>query len=129
VLGPGSLAGTHVGATASATVLVDVGAHALIGGSGNTVALQSLSVEGNQGSTWPAAFMQACKSASSFAARSRPAADVWPNAYAVMRPNCRRAATRRWEGSVRVALPLPQSPIRVPDQNRRRLKYHIINAI
>jgi hypothetical protein len=49
VLGPGSLAGTYVGATASATVVVGVGAHALIGGSDNTVALQPLSVEGNQG--------------------------------------------------------------------------------
>lgn len=49
VLVPGSLAGTYVGATASATVVVGVGANALIGGSGNTVALQPLSVEGNQG--------------------------------------------------------------------------------
>jgi|SRR5580704_2615731 hypothetical protein len=49
VLGPGSLAGTYVGATASATVVVGVGANALIGGSGNTMALQPLSVEGNQG--------------------------------------------------------------------------------
>ncbi len=49
VLGPGSLAGTYVGATASATIVVGVGANALIGGSGNTVALQPLSIEGNRG--------------------------------------------------------------------------------
>ena len=49
VMVPGSLAGTYVGATASATVGIGVGANALIGGSGNTVALQPLSVEGNQG--------------------------------------------------------------------------------
>lgn len=49
VLQPGSLAGTYVGATASATVVLGVGANALIGGSGNTLALQPLSVEGNRG--------------------------------------------------------------------------------
>jgi Protein of unknown function (DUF992) len=48
-LAPGSLAGNYAGATASATVGVGVGANVLIGGSGNTVALQPLSIEGNQG--------------------------------------------------------------------------------
>ena len=46
---PGSLAGSYAGGTASATVGVGVGAHALIGGSGNTIALQPLSLEGNSG--------------------------------------------------------------------------------
>jgi hypothetical protein len=46
---PGSLAGSYAGGTASATVGVGVGANALVGGSGNTVALQPLSLEGNQG--------------------------------------------------------------------------------
>jgi hypothetical protein len=46
---PGSLAGGYAGATASATIGVGVGANALIGGSGNTIALQPLSIEGNQG--------------------------------------------------------------------------------
>ena len=48
-LAPGSLAGSYAGGTASATVGVGVGANALIGGSGNTVALQPLSIEGNRG--------------------------------------------------------------------------------
>src|SRR5215831_16449146 len=46
---PGSLAGTFVGATGSATVGVGVGANVLIGGSGNSVSLQPLSIEGNTG--------------------------------------------------------------------------------
>jgi hypothetical protein len=48
-LAPGSLAGGYAGATASATVAVGIGANALIGGSGNTIALQPLSFEGSQG--------------------------------------------------------------------------------
>jgi hypothetical protein len=48
-LAPGALAGTYAGGTASATVGVGVGANALIGGSGNTIALQPLSLEGNTG--------------------------------------------------------------------------------
>jgi hypothetical protein len=48
-LAPGSLSGGYAGATASATVGVGVGANALIGGSGNTIALQPLSMEGNTG--------------------------------------------------------------------------------
>jgi Protein of unknown function (DUF992) len=46
---PGTLAGTYVGATASATVGVGVGANVLVGGSGNSISLQPLSVEGNTG--------------------------------------------------------------------------------
>lgn len=49
VMAPGSLAGTYAGGTASATVGVGVGANALIGGSGNTIALQPLSLEGSTG--------------------------------------------------------------------------------
>ena len=48
-LAPGSLAGGYAGGTASATVGVGVGANALVGGSGNTVALQPLSLEGQTG--------------------------------------------------------------------------------
>jgi uncharacterized protein DUF992 len=48
-LKPGSLGGTYVGVTGSATVGVGVGANALIGGSGNTIALQPLSLEGSTG--------------------------------------------------------------------------------
>jgi hypothetical protein len=48
-LAPGSLAGGYAGGTASATVGVGVGANVLVGGSGNTIALQPLSFEGNQG--------------------------------------------------------------------------------
>jgi len=47
--GPGSLAGTFVGATGSATVGVGVGANVLIGGSSNSISLQPLSIEGNTG--------------------------------------------------------------------------------
>jgi hypothetical protein len=48
-LRPGDLAGTYGGAQASATIGFGVGANALIGGSGNTVALQPLSIETNRG--------------------------------------------------------------------------------
>lgn len=46
---PGELAGNYVGAAASATVGVGVGANALVGGSNNTFALQPLSVSGQTG--------------------------------------------------------------------------------
>ena len=48
-LAPGALAGGYAGGTASATVGVGVGANALIGGGGNSIALQPLSIEANQG--------------------------------------------------------------------------------
>ena len=48
-LAPGALAGGYAGATASATVGVGVGANVLTGGSGNTIALQPLSISGNLG--------------------------------------------------------------------------------
>ena len=46
---PGALAGNYVGATASATVGVGVGANALIGGFNNQITLQPLSIEANRG--------------------------------------------------------------------------------
>ncbi|MBO0738982.1 MAG: DUF992 domain-containing protein [Alphaproteobacteria bacterium] len=46
---PGSLAGTYVGASGSATVGIGVGANVLVGGSGNSISLQPLSIEGNAG--------------------------------------------------------------------------------
>jgi hypothetical protein len=48
-LARGALAGHYGGATAGATVGIGLGANALIGGSHNTIALQPLSIEGNQG--------------------------------------------------------------------------------
>jgi hypothetical protein len=45
----GDLAGSYVGAAASATVGVGVGANALVGGSNNTIALQPVSVQGQTG--------------------------------------------------------------------------------
>jgi hypothetical protein len=48
-LTPGALAGNYVGGTASATVGVGVGANGLIGGSFNSIMLQPLSIETNQG--------------------------------------------------------------------------------
>ena len=45
----GSLSGSYGGVTASATVGVGVGANVLVGGSGNSIALQPLSVEGSTG--------------------------------------------------------------------------------
>ena len=46
---PGSLAGSYGGATASATVGAGGGANVLVGGSGKTITLQPLSIEGNTG--------------------------------------------------------------------------------
>jgi Protein of unknown function (DUF992) len=48
-IGPGDLAGTYGGISAGAAVVVGAGANALIGGSGNTIALQPVSVEGQTG--------------------------------------------------------------------------------
>jgi uncharacterized protein DUF992 len=48
-LSPGALSGDYVGATASATVGVGLGAHVLVGGFNKSVTLQPVSVEGNQG--------------------------------------------------------------------------------
>jgi hypothetical protein len=48
-LAPGALAGTYVGATGSASVGVGVGANVLVGGFKNSVTLQPVSFEGNQG--------------------------------------------------------------------------------
>jgi len=46
---PGSLSGSYGGVTASATVGIGVGANVLVGGSGNSIALQPLSAEGTTG--------------------------------------------------------------------------------
>jgi hypothetical protein len=46
---PGALSGSYGGVTASATVGVGVGANVLVGGSGSSIALQPLSVEGTTG--------------------------------------------------------------------------------
>ncbi len=48
-IGPGDLAGNYGGVAASATVVVGVGANALIGGSNNTIALQPLSGQAQTG--------------------------------------------------------------------------------
>jgi hypothetical protein len=48
-LGPGALAGTFAGVTASAAAGVGVGANLLVGGSGSTVSLQPLSISGGVG--------------------------------------------------------------------------------
>jgi hypothetical protein len=48
-LGPGALSGSYVGAQGSATLGVGVGGNVLVGGSGNTIALQPLSVQGQVG--------------------------------------------------------------------------------
>jgi hypothetical protein len=45
----GGLAGNYAGGSASATVGLGVGANALIGGSGNTIALQPVSLQGQTG--------------------------------------------------------------------------------
>lgn len=49
IIAPGALGGGYAGGTASATVGIGVGANALIGGSGNSIALQPLSIEANRG--------------------------------------------------------------------------------
>ena len=48
-LAPGSLSGNYGGVTAGAAVGVGANAHALVGGSNNTIALQPLSIEGQTG--------------------------------------------------------------------------------
>lgn len=48
-IAPGSLAGNYGGVSAGATFGVGLGANVLVGGSNNTIALQPLSIEGNQG--------------------------------------------------------------------------------
>jgi hypothetical protein len=48
-LGPGGLSGDYVGAQGSATLGVGVGGNVLVGGSGNSIALQPLSVQGQVG--------------------------------------------------------------------------------
>ena len=45
----GALAGGYAGATASATLGVGAGANVLVGGSGRSIALQPVSIEGNSG--------------------------------------------------------------------------------
>jgi hypothetical protein len=45
----GSLSGAYAGATASATVGIGAGANVLVGGSGNSIALQPVSIEGTTG--------------------------------------------------------------------------------
>lgn len=49
VMGPGSLAGGYVGVSAGAAIGVGLGANALIGGFNNSVALQPVSIEAQQG--------------------------------------------------------------------------------
>ena len=46
---PGALQGGYAGATASATIVAGIGAHALFGGFDRSIALQPVSVEGNSG--------------------------------------------------------------------------------
>ena len=46
---PGALSGTYTGATGSATVGVGIGANVLVGGSGNSIMLQPVSIEGTTG--------------------------------------------------------------------------------
>ena len=46
---PGALTGSFGGVTASATAVVGVGANVLVGGTGNAISLQPLSIEGNTG--------------------------------------------------------------------------------
>jgi hypothetical protein len=48
-LGPGDLAGSYAGAQGSAAIGVGVGGNVLVGGSGNSIALQPLSVQGQVG--------------------------------------------------------------------------------
>lgn len=48
-LAPGALAGNYGGVTAGAAVGVGASAHALVGGSNNSVSLQPLSIEGQTG--------------------------------------------------------------------------------
>ena len=46
---PGALAGAYAGATASVTAGVGAGLHVLVGGLDNSISLQPISIEGNEG--------------------------------------------------------------------------------
>jgi len=46
---PGMLSGDYAGATASASIAIGLGANVLVGGSTHSIALQPVSIEGNQG--------------------------------------------------------------------------------
>jgi hypothetical protein len=48
-LKPGSLGGSYAGVTGGASAGVGAGANVLVGGSGNSIALQPVSIEGSQG--------------------------------------------------------------------------------
>ena len=48
-VGPGDIAGTYAGASGSASLGVGAGANVLIGGSGNTIQLQPVSLQGQVG--------------------------------------------------------------------------------
>lgn len=48
-LAPGALSGNYVGGSASVTLGIGIGANALVGGSFNSIVLQPLSIETNQG--------------------------------------------------------------------------------
>lgn len=48
-VGPGSLSGVYVGASANATVGLGVGANALFGGSNRTISLQPVSIQAQSG--------------------------------------------------------------------------------
>ena len=49
MIGPGDLAGSYGGASASATAGVGAGANVLVGGSNNTISLQPVSLQGQTG--------------------------------------------------------------------------------
>lgn len=46
---PGALAGSYAGVTGSVSVGYGIGANILVGGSGNSISLQPVSIEGNEG--------------------------------------------------------------------------------
>jgi len=46
---PGALAGTYTGATGGASIGYGIGANVLVGGGGESISLQPLSIEGNKG--------------------------------------------------------------------------------
>src|ERR1051326_8328486 len=48
-IGPGDLAGTYGGGAGGASIVIGAGANALIGGSGNTIALQPVSPRAESG--------------------------------------------------------------------------------
>jgi len=92
-LAPGSLSGSYSGVTASATVGIGVGANVLVGGSGNSIALQPVSVEGTTGLDVAAGLAEICPSWASIIERQIANPIPVPFRFVVKNASKTRSAT------------------------------------